>query len=190
LRLKVNQGKRAVARPKRHFLGFSLRREPRDGAIEVLLSDRSRQRIRNKVRELTPRSFGQSLEDCIERLNVYLVGWIAFFFPCTEAEQFTIHGLDAHIRRRLRAIVLRHCKRRRHIVQRLTSLGVQRSAATTDVYNKGHRSLWALSACFSVHRALGIRFFEERKLVSLAERWRKLRAQHDIASAQLTLPLR
>jgi hypothetical protein len=48
----------------------------------------------------------------------------------------------------------------------------------------------ALSACLSVHRALGIRFFEERKLVSVEERWRKLRAQHDIASAQLVLPLR
>jgi group II intron reverse transcriptase/maturase len=190
LRLKVNKVKSAVARPeKRHFVGFSLRREPQDGTIEVLLSDRSRRRIRDKVRELTPRSFGQSLEDCIERLNVYLGGWIAFFFPCTEAERFTIHGLDAHIRRRLRAIVLRHCKRRRHIVRRLVSLGVRPSAAWTDVY-KDRRSLWALSACFSVHRALGIRYFEERKLVSLSERWRKLRTQHDIASAQLALPLR
>ena len=187
LRLKVNTGKSAVARPeKRHFVGFSLRREPLEGTIEVLLSDRSRRRIRDKVRELTPRSFGQSLAACMEQLNVYLRGWIGFFFVCT-AER-VMHNLDAHIRRRLRAIVLRHCKRRRHIVQRLVSLGVQRSAAWTDVY-KDHRSLWALSACFSVQRALGIRFFEERKLVSVEERWRKLRAQHDIASAQLVLPL-
>jgi len=188
LRLKVNKGKSAVARPEqRHFVGFSLRREPLDGTIEVLLSERSRRRIRDKVRELTPRSFGQSLAACMEQLNVYLRGWIGFFFVCT-AERF-MHNLDAHIRRRLRAIVLRHCKRRRHIIRRLVSLGVQPSAAWSDVY-KDHRSLWALSACFSVHRALGIRFFEERKLVSVEERWRKLRAQHDIASAQLVLPLR
>ena len=108
---------------------------------------------------------------------------------CTEAEQRTIQSLDAHIRQRLRAIVLRHCKRKRHIVQRLVSLGVQASAAWTEVY-KDHRSLWVLSACFAVQRALGIRFFEERKLVSVEERWRKLRAQHDIASAQQLLPLR
>jgi hypothetical protein len=190
MRLKVNRSKSAVARPEqRHFLGFSLRREPREGTVEVLLSERSRRRIRDKVRELTPRSFGQSLDDCIAQLNTYLVGWVAFFFPCTEAEQRTIQSLDAHIRRRLRAIVLRHCKRKRHIVQRLVSLGVQASAAWTEVY-KGHRSLWVLSACFAVQRALGIRFFEERKLVSVEERWRKLRAQHDIASGQLMLPLR
>ncbi len=39
LRLKVNEAKSAVARPQdRHFLGFSLRREPLQGEVEVGLS--------------------------------------------------------------------------------------------------------------------------------------------------------
>jgi len=39
LRLKVNASKSAVGRPeKRHFLGFSLRRKPEDGQVEVNLS--------------------------------------------------------------------------------------------------------------------------------------------------------
>jgi RNA-directed DNA polymerase len=59
LRLKVNKDKSAVARPgQRHFVGFSLRCEPLDGSVEVLLSERSRLRIRAKIRELTPRSWG------------------------------------------------------------------------------------------------------------------------------------
>ena len=59
LRLKVNAEKSAVSRPeKRHFVGFSLRREPLDGSIEVLLSERSKRRIDEKIRELTPRTWG------------------------------------------------------------------------------------------------------------------------------------
>lgn len=189
LRLKVNKDKSAVARPEqRHFVGFSLRCEPLDGSVEVLLSERSRSRIRAKVRELTPRSWGQSLSDCIAGVNRYLQGWVGFFYPCSEAEARTLHSLDAHIRRRLRGIVLRHCKRRRHIVNRLIQLGANPKAAWTDV-SKDHRSLWKLSACFSVQRAFGLSFFAKQGLVSVAERWQKLRAEHDTASRQLTLAL-
>jgi hypothetical protein len=189
LRLKVNKDKSAVARPdQRHFVGFSLRYEPQDGSVEVLLSERSRRRIRDKIRELTPRSWGQSLSDCIKGLNRYLLGWVGFFFPCSDAEERMMHSLDAHIRRRLRAIVLRHCKRKRHIVYRLVRLGANRKAAWTDIY-KDHRSVWKLSACFSVQRTLGIRYFAEYGLVSVEERWQKLRAQHAIAPVQLTLAL-
>jgi RNA-directed DNA polymerase len=189
LRLKVNKDKSAVARPgQRHFVGFSLRCEPLDGSVEVLLSERSLRRIRDKIRELTPRSWGQSLSDCIDGLNRYLLGWVGFFFLCTDAEERTMQSLDAHIRRRLRAIVLRHCKRRRHIVNRLVQLGVNPNAAWTDV-SKDHRSLWKLSACFSVQRGLGLSFFAKQGLASVAERWQKLRAKHDTAPRQLTLAL-
>jgi retron-type reverse transcriptase len=67
LRLKVNADKSAVSRPEhRHFLGFSLRREPLDGTIEVGLSQRSRDRIRAKVRELTPRTCSGSITFFLE----------------------------------------------------------------------------------------------------------------------------
>ena len=80
MRLKVNAAKSAVARPEeRHFVGFRLRREPLDGEVEVLLSKRSRDRIDARVRELTPRNWGNSLRACIQDLNVYLLGWLGFF---------------------------------------------------------------------------------------------------------------
>ena len=80
LRLKVNAAKSAVARPEtRHFLGFRLRYEPLDGSVEVLLSVRSEERIKCRIRELTPRNWGNSLRACILRLNRYLTGWIGFF---------------------------------------------------------------------------------------------------------------
>lgn len=188
LRLKVNEAKSAVARPEeRHFVGFRLRREPTDGSVEVLLSKRSKTRIDETIRRLTPRNWGQSLDACITQLNAYLLGWIGFFWICTEAAVQMLHNLDAHIRRRLRAIVLRHWKRKRTIVRRLIRLGV-RSKTAWKVYS-GHRSWWALSHSSPVDRGLRNAYFAERGLVSLEQQRQDLHSRAVIAPAQLTLAL-
>jgi hypothetical protein len=115
LRLKVNASKSAVAHPEeRHFVGFRLRREPLNGEVEVLLSKRSKERIDERVRELTPRNWGSSLRACIRGLNAYLLGWLGFFGICSDGIERTLSNLDAHIRRRLRAIQLRHWEDQTH----------------------------------------------------------------------------
>jgi len=189
LRLKVNAGKSAVARPEeRHFVGFRLRREPLEGAVEVLLSKRSKERIDERVRALTPRTWGQSLSACISRVNEYLRGWIGFFSVCSAAELRTLNGLDAHVRRRLRAIVLRHWKRKRTIAKRLVQLGVNAKTAWRGIY-KGQRSWWALSHSDPVDRGLRNAYFAERGLVSLVERWRALNPEGVVVPVQLALAL-
>jgi group II intron reverse transcriptase/maturase len=189
LRLKVNVAKSAVARPEeRHFLGFRLRREPTEGEVEVLLSKRSRERIDEKIHELTPRNWGRSLKDCILGLNVYIRGWIGFFWICTAAEERTLHALDAHIRRRLRALLLRQWKRRRFIVRRLIKLGVSPKTAWRGIY-KGRKSWWALSHSTPVDRGLRNANFAKRGLDSLEGQWREYHARAALASAQLQLAL-
>jgi RNA-directed DNA polymerase len=171
LRLKVNQGKSAVARPEeRHFVGFSLRREPQDGSVQVGLSKRSKERIDTTIRELTPRNWGQSLRRCIQQINEYLFGWIGFIRICTKQEVRTLRFLSAHIRRRLRAIVLRQWKRKRTIARRLVKLGVRPKTAWGQVY-AGNRRLWALSHCPAVDRGLNNAYFAELGLVSLPDEW-------------------
>ena len=187
LRLKVNLAKSAVAKPEeRHFVGFRLRREPLDGTVEVLLSQRSKDRVAETIKSKTPRNWGQSLEICIKSLNAYLMGWIGFFWICTAAEERTFHNLDAHIRRRLRALVLRHWKRRRTIARRLIKLGVKPKTAWRGVY-EGRKRLWALSHDSAVHRGLRNAYFAVRGLVALEERWRELHERAVAAPAQLTL---
>lgn len=189
LRLKVNRDKSAVSRPeKRHFVGFSLRREPLAGNVEVLLSERSKRRLADKVVELTPRNWGQSLRDCVTRVNAYLQGWVGFFRICSEAELRMLQRTDAHIRRRLRAIVLAHWKRRRHILRRLIELGIATSTARRSVYH-GRKSRWALSHSFAVDRALDRAWFVRQGLISLEQQWKEQQAKHAIASAQLALAL-
>jgi RNA-directed DNA polymerase len=175
LRLKVNKAKSAVARPEaRHFLGFRLRLCPRTGAVEVLLSERAKRNAMEQVRRLTPRQWGGTLESCIARVNVWLVGWHGFFGIAAASEEFTLRALDAHIRRRLRAIVLRHWKRRRTIARNLVALGVPRQSAWRQVY-AGRKSWWALSHTHAVDHGLRNAYFAERGLVSLVERHRRTR---------------
>jgi RNA-directed DNA polymerase len=169
LRLKVNQAKSAVARPEdRHFLGFSLRLNPQTATVEILLSERTKRVAMQKIRQLTPRLWGWTLQGCILRINAWLRGWHQYFRIVSPGEQFVLRALDAHIRRRLRAILLRHWKRRPTIVRNLIALGVQRGAAWRGVY-AGRRSIWALSHTPQVDNALRTRFFTDRGLVRLVE---------------------
>jgi RNA-directed DNA polymerase len=61
--------------------------------------------------------------------------------------------IDAHIRRRLRAIVLHHWKRQRTIARRLIALGVKPQSAWRAVY-AGKKSTWALSHAPAVDQGL------------------------------------
>jgi group II intron reverse transcriptase/maturase len=187
LRLKVNAAKSAVARPReRHFLGFSLRRKPLEGGVDVLLSKRSRERVYEKVRELTPRNWGGSLCACIVRLNAFLLGWIGFFGICTAGAKGTLSWLDSHIRRRLRAIQLTHWKTKRTIARKLIQLGVPRRMAWRRVY-EGRKRTWALSHDAAVERGLRNAYFAERGLVSLVDEWQVV-SQRIAAPKQLALP--
>ena len=187
LRLKVNEQKSAVARPEeRHFVGFRVCRSALDGRVEVMLSKRSKERIGERLRELVPRNWGGSLDACIRRLNVYFRGWLNFFGSCTRARN-DLAALDAHVRRRLRAIQLRHWKRKRTIAKKLISLGVSRRSAWRGVYD-GRKSMWALSHSSAIDRALPNSHWDERGLVSLLQAWTKTR-QQIVAPPQLTLAL-
>lgn len=186
MRLKVNEKKSAVARPEeRHFLGFRLRRKPLDGVVEVLLSKRSKERLDTRIRELTPRNWGGSIESCINKINVYVRGWMGFFGICTRGEERTLSSSEAHIRRRLRAILLKQWKRKRTIARKLLQLGARKKAAWSNVYG-GRKSLWALSHTPVVDRALRNGHWTARGLLPMTELW-KLSPHRIVAPEQLML---
>jgi RNA-directed DNA polymerase len=170
LRLRINTGKSAVARPEdRHFLGFSLRVvRGRRRTVEVLLSQRTKRNARDRICQLTPRTWGGTLESCILRINAWLRGWHQFFGIASAEEQQQMRRIDAHIRRRLRAIVLHHWKRQRTIARRLVALGVKPQSAWRAVY-AGKKSTWALSHAPAVDHGLRNAYFAKRGLVSLAK---------------------
>ena len=190
LRLKVNHEKSAVARPSsRHFLGFSLQKA-RDGGVSVRLSDRSLRRVRRKIVELTRRNCGQSVRSVIERLNRYLEGWIGFFKIVSANEaRVGLKILDSHIRRRMRALILKQKKRKLFVLRWLVrKRRVSVRQAMRDVYG-GHRSLWALSISKSAHKAMSSYYFDGLGLLRLKRRWRQLQPKSVVAPAQLVLSL-
>jgi len=185
LRLEVNASKSAVARPEtRHFLGFRL--YPHGGERPgILLSERSRKRLRERIGELTPRTQGRSLQATILRINESLKGWAGFFSICTPGIERDLRWADAHLRRRLRALVLQHWRRRRTIARRLIGLGTSRKTAWQQVY-AGRKSLWALSHAPAVDRALRNAYFAQRGLMSLVDYFRRIWAA-PVAPRQLLL---
>lgn len=187
LRLKVNEAKSAVARPEtRHFLGYRLA-PSKDGPVEVLLSERSEKRLRKRILELTPRSRGCALRTTVAGVNMYLVGWLGHFRVCTQGVERVVRNADAHIRRRLRAMMLKHWKRRRTIARRLVSLGVKRQTVWRRVY-EGRKGTWALSHDTVVDRGLRNAYFAEQGLLSLYNRFEGIWAASH-APVQLALAL-
>jgi group II intron reverse transcriptase/maturase len=169
VRLKVNRSKSALARPEeRHFLGFRLRLDPQSATVEVLLSERTMRNAMERVRQLTPRNWGGTVVSCIARINAWLRGWHGFFGIASTSEMQMMRKLDAHIRRRLRAIILRHWRRKRTIARRLIKLGVKRQRAWVQVY-AGRKSWWALSHTHAVDQGLRNAYFAKRGLIFLID---------------------
>jgi hypothetical protein len=179
LGLKVNASKSAVAKTgARHFLGFRLTLQADE--VRIGLSERSQDRLKARIRALTPRTWGQSLHDCITAINAYVRGWVEFFGICDVAKG-ALRNADAHLRRRLRAIILHQWKNDPTAVRRLKQLGVPPDLAHT-VY-LGHVSWWRKSQHEAVRRGIRNEFFAKRGLVSLEAFWLE---RHASLAAALT----
>src|SRR5881398_1811972 len=98
LKLKVNEAKSAVARPQeRKFLGFSFTDGPE---IRRAIAPKSLARFKRRVREITRRAKGVSIETTIEELAPYMRGWRSYFGFCQTPE--VLRSLSSWVRRRLR----------------------------------------------------------------------------------------
>lgn len=142
--------------------------------MEIGLSERTKRNAMARVCQLTPRTWGGTLESCIAPINAWLHGWHQFFGIASTDEQQQMRRIDAHIRRRLRAILLHHWKRQRTIARRLVALGVKPQHASRAVY-AGHKSTWALSHAPAVDHGLRNAYFAARGLTSVAalDRYRR-----------------
>lgn len=125
LKLKINESKSAVARPReRKFLGFSFTsgREPKRRVAPKALG-----RFKEKVRELTRRTKGQSVRQLSKPLNLYLRGWRGYFGFCQTPS--VLKSLDEWIRRRLRSVAWKQWKRGPRRFAELFKRGVSKDLA-------------------------------------------------------------
>ena len=107
LKLQVNQQKSAVARPwARKFLGFSFTSA---GTPKRRIAPKAVDRFKERIRELTSRNRGVSIERMAEELSRYLRGWIGYFGKCETPS--VLAGLEQWLRRRLRSAIWKQWKR-------------------------------------------------------------------------------
>jgi len=184
LRLLVNEGKSSVSGPMDlTFLGFHLSKSE-DGSVAVAISERTKERMDVRIRELTPRNWGRSLNACFGGLNRYLRGWIGYFRLCTEDCMRPLHKFDAHIRRRLRAIIIRQKKRPRHLYRHLIACDVSsRSAAHTAYQRTG---VWRRSVSSGIHKAYPNAWFAVQ-LIVLTNQWYSLNPEERVSVKQQRL---
>ena len=91
-----------MAQPEeRKFLGFTI---TNDGA-ERRIAPKALSKLKVKIRDMTGRTRGQSLEQIIEDPAPYLIGWRGYFGFCQTPRVLT--HLEAWIRRRLRSYLWR-----------------------------------------------------------------------------------
>jgi group II intron reverse transcriptase/maturase len=170
LKLSVNTEKSAVRKPHQvHFLGFRFSRNQEKGWL-VYLSHKATGRIKDRLKEMTPRNWGQSLATCLKEINTYIQGWGAYFRICDEEGTRSWNAIDAHVRRRLRAIVVRQQKRPRFLFRHLVRNGASEGPAAKTAWSS--RGIWHKSARFSTHEAYNLAWFKEH-LKSLVGEWAK-----------------
>ncbi len=127
LKLKVNEQKSAVARPwERKFLGFSF---TRDRKPKRRIAPKAVDRFKEKIREMTRRTRGVSVEKMAEELGRYLRGWIGYFGRCQMPS--VLEGLETWTRRRLRSAIWKQWKRGTVRFAELRKRGVDKELAAT-----------------------------------------------------------
>jgi RNA-directed DNA polymerase len=105
LRLRVKRQKSAVARvEERKFLGHRLLNDVRLG-----IATKSLEHAKDRIREITRRNRGICLEWMIRELNSFPTGWVTYFRHA--AIKSHLVELDCWVRRNLRSVRLKQCKR-------------------------------------------------------------------------------
>ena len=164
LKLKVNQQKSAVARPwTRKFLGFSFTnsREPKRR-----IAPKAVDRFKERVRELTYRTRGVSIERMAGDLARYLRGWLGYFGKCQTPS--VLEGLEQWTRRRLRSVIWKQWKRGAVRFAELRKRGVGKDlAAKTAGSSHGP---WRLADSPGLHIALLNAYFDSLGIPRLTVR--------------------
>ncbi|HHY65993.1 MAG TPA: hypothetical protein GX517_02115 [Alicyclobacillus sp.] len=125
---------------------------------------------KNLIRALTARNTPIAMEERIRRLNTYLGGWIGHFALADSPSAF--EEIEGWIRRRLQMWLWKQWKRVRTRYRELRVLGL--SEWVVHQFANARKGLWRM-AHGPMNRALGNAYWQAQGLMSLTERYRRLR---------------
>lgn len=162
LRLGVNPTKSKVAKLDQcRFLGFTFRGK------KIVWSEKSLAQFKRRIRELTGRSWGVSMDYRLQKLSEYIRGWMAYF---ALSEHYSpVPDLDEWIRRRLRMCYWKQWRRCRKRVGELLRLGVSKAWAIPVALSR--KSYWHLSRTMATQWGMNDAWLESQGLVSVRTLW-------------------
>jgi len=162
LKLKVNRDKSAVDHvTRRKFLGFSYYRW--QGGYRIRVDARSVKRLKDKLRLLTSRSKGWSMETRFYRLNQVIRGWVNYF-SLADMRKLCIR-LDAWLRRRLRMCYWKQWKQIKTKHVNLIRLGIRSRKAWEHANTR--KSYWHTAKSYILACSLTNAYFDQMDFVGL-----------------------
>jgi hypothetical protein len=163
LRLQINEAKSAVDLAwKRKILSYSFW-VAKDSTVRRRVADKALATMKDKVREITKRSGGRSIEQVCKRLGEYLRGWKEYFGLAQTPRIFD--NLDRWIRRRLRVIHLKHWGQQSTVYRELRARGMSRDAAMVVAVNCRR---WWMNSARMLNVALPNSYFDQLGIPRLA----------------------
>jgi RNA-directed DNA polymerase len=164
LRLRINETKSAVACPQeRKFLGYSFWYDE-GGEVKRRVAPKALEAMKDRVREITSRTRGRSLNAVVAELRRYLPGWKAYF--CLDETPRTFQNLDAWLRRRLRAVQLKQWGRGATVFRELRARGLSKRSAAEAAAHCKH--WWRTAGHVALHTALPNSYFDRIGVPRLA----------------------
>lgn len=164
LRLRINEAKSRVSSvfAGRKFLGYSFWVAPK-GGIKRTVAKMALETFKQRVRQLSRRSCGRSLQQVVERLSSYLEGWKGYYRLAQTSRVWQM--LDEWLRHRLRAIQLKQWKQGKTMFRELRALGASRTVAQRVAANS--RRWWCNSGKL-LNRVLNLAWFDRLGLARLS----------------------
>jgi RNA-directed DNA polymerase len=165
LKLKVNEQKSAVGKPhERKFLGFSFTDEAEP---KRRIAPKAIDRFKDRVREITNRTRGISLERVVKELSTYLRGWNGYYGYCQTPGE--LKSLNAWIRRRMRCYIWKQWKTWKARYHELKKRRVRQGAIAQLLIHR-RKGTWASGNHIAMKSALPNAYFRSLGLYELAVR--------------------
>jgi len=170
LRLKINEGKSAVASPtKRKFLGYSFYYFK--GIYKLRAHSKSLSKLKDKIREVTNRNVSMNFEVRLKKLTEKTRGWVNYFKLADMS--YLLIEIDKWIRRRLRACIWKTWKRVRTRFTSLCKLGIERQKAWE--YANTRKGYWRISNSPILSRAITNDRLIKRGYISMSAMYKKVK---------------
>lgn len=165
LKLKINRNKSAVDKPsRRKFLGFSF--YVKKGKARNFIHRKPVERFKTKVKEITSRSNGKSMDWRKEKLNHLITGWVNYFRIADM--KATAKELDQWIRRRIRMCYWKQWKRIGTKHDNLVKLGIENRKAWE--FANTRKGYWRISNSYILSTSLTNEYLEKQGFLSLTNR--------------------